>query len=144
MHYLTSGFLFFDIFTSLPVSFFELVSQAECVAGGAEANESIDSTQFRFARVVKPLRWIKIARVLKIGKGGGMMSNLMDRWNISPCKSISTALRCVDCIRLGTFFSDFMLTPHCLCSERETRKRAWNARLVHPSDGLLVVAMESH
>ena len=40
--------------------------------------------QLRMIRVVKPLRWFKLARIVKLAKGGFVMNLLMDYFNISP------------------------------------------------------------
>lgn len=35
-------------------------------------------------RAIKPLRWFKIARIMKLGKAGPIIHLLMDYWNITP------------------------------------------------------------
>ena len=35
-------------------------------------------------RALKPLRFIKIIRIMKVGKAGPLIAHLMDYWNISP------------------------------------------------------------
>lgn len=77
------GFFFFDIITSVPVSFIELAAVAEC-ASAPDVEFAVESEQLRFARVIKPLRYVKIAKILRLGKGGGIVASLMDHWSISP------------------------------------------------------------
>ena len=83
------GSFFFDCFTSFPVSFFELVTAQACkeiqtsdVAG--DSSESGGHTGLRLIRAIKPLRWFKIARIMKLGKAQGIVHLLLDHWNISP------------------------------------------------------------
>jgi len=73
--------LLFDLVTSFPVSFFDLATIAACKG---DASESADGTAFRFIRSLKPLRWFKIARIMKLGKGSMIASYLMDYFRISP------------------------------------------------------------
>ncbi len=88
MMYLKGSFVF-DCFTSFPVSFFELVTAQVCkeiqtseVAG--EPSESGGHTGLRLIRAIKPLRWFKIARIMKMGKITRIVTLLFDHWNISP------------------------------------------------------------
>jgi len=77
------GSFFFDLVTSFPVSFFELSASAACadLAGG----DTVDTgSQLRMIRVIKPLRWFKIMRIAKLGKGESLVTVVMDYWNISP------------------------------------------------------------
>jgi len=70
--YVTSGGLPFDLFTSIPVSFVEVSVKMACDAvGGSAGNESAGETdsesfELRFIRMIKPLRWFKLARMLKV------------------------------------------------------------------------------
>jgi len=84
MRYLRGGFAF-DVFTSFPVSFFELAAQAACQqqAAGGEVT-SVDSGQLRIIRVLKPLRWFKLARIAKLGKAENVVNFLMDFFLITP------------------------------------------------------------
>ena len=97
--YLKSDFLF-DCVTSIPVSFFELVAEAAC----AEADGSGTSADgnLRFIRAIKPLRWLKIARVMKVGKAGPIANLLMDHFRIAPMtgKTFKVALMLVMTIHL--------------------------------------------
>ena len=89
------GFFLFDCITSFPVSFFEVAARNECArmarekVQDASGGEALDSTNLRFIRAIKPLRWFKIARIIKLAKGGGIMNHIMDWWNISP-KQVKT------------------------------------------------------
>ena len=79
------GFFLFDLITSVPVSFIELAAIAECGrSASGEIQFEVESTELRFARAIKPLRYVKIMRILRLGKGGGLVASLMDHWNISP------------------------------------------------------------
>ena len=80
--YLQGSFLF-DVVTSFPVSFFELSVQAAC-AGARQGDPDVGGAQLRFIRAIKPLRWFKIARILKLGKAGPIIVLFMDTWDISP------------------------------------------------------------
>ena len=74
------GSLIFDMVTSFPVSFFELVAQTACNSGQAPA----DSGPLRLVRAIKPLRLIKIVRLAKVGKAGPLIARLADAWDITP------------------------------------------------------------
>jgi len=65
------------------VSFFELSVQAACAASLQE-DSSIGGTQLRFVRAIKPLRWFKIVRVLKLGRVSSTIVFFMDCFEISP------------------------------------------------------------
>jgi len=78
------GFFVFDLITSVPVSFIELAAVAECGKASSDVEFSVESEQLRFARAIKPLRYVKIAKILRLGKGGGLVASLMDHWSISP------------------------------------------------------------
>ena len=70
--YVTGAFVF-DLITSIPVSYIELQVQIACArlaAGGDGTGVGIDPQQLRFVRALKPLRWFKLARVLKLRSGG--------------------------------------------------------------------------
>ena len=77
------GMFWFDLVTSFPVSFFELAAKAACERA-EDSGAQVDSGQLRFIRAIKPLRWFKIARIMKLGKAGPIINLLMDYWNISP------------------------------------------------------------
>jgi hypothetical protein len=85
--YLKSSFLF-DCFTSIPVSFFELASAAQC-EHVKNSDAAVDGASLRLIRAIKPLRWFKIIRVMKLSKVAPLLTMLMDHWGISP-KSIGT------------------------------------------------------
>jgi len=38
----------------------------------------MDSGELRFIRAIKPLRWFKIARIMKLGKFGGIIDTIND------------------------------------------------------------------
>jgi CRP-like cAMP-binding protein len=80
--YLKGGF-WFDVVTSIPVSFVELAVQAAC-AEAKSSGEQVDSGALRMIRSIKPLRWFKIFRVLKLGKAAPLAFRVMDYYNISP------------------------------------------------------------
>ena len=70
--YVTGAFAF-DLITSIPVSYVELEVQIACAraaAGGEGTGVEIDPQQLRFVRALKPLRWFKLARVLKLRSQG--------------------------------------------------------------------------
>jgi len=97
--YLKSDFLF-DCVTSIPVSFFELAAEAACAkadGSGAGADGNL-----RFIRAIKPLRWLKIARVMKVGKAGPVANLLLDHCGIAPqsSKTFKVALMLVMTIHL--------------------------------------------
>ena len=79
------GWFVFDVLTSIPVTFFELSVIANCNQATA-TEDSLDASpaQLRFMRVLKPLRYFKLARIMKIGRGGGLRAALMDYFGISP------------------------------------------------------------
>jgi CRP-like cAMP-binding protein len=97
--YLKGDFLF-DCVTSIPVSFFELAAEAACAkadGSGAGADGNL-----RFIRAIKPLRWLKIARVMKVGKAGPVANLLLDHCGIAPqsSKTFKVALMLVMTIHL--------------------------------------------
>jgi len=76
------------------VSFFELWAQAQCAASiaaeGAVAVEGeVGDMRLRMIRAIKPLRWFKIARIMKLGKAGPIIVLLMDSYNITPTQGLS-------------------------------------------------------
>jgi len=78
--YLTGSF-WFDALTSFPVSFFELAAEIAC------ANDevvNVDSGQLKFTRAIKPLRWLKIARILKLCKASRKFNAAMDTLGLTP------------------------------------------------------------
>ena len=76
------GWFLFDLVTSFPVSFFELAVMENCSKAGSDGD--VDSGPLRFIRVMKPLRWFKLARIMKLGKMSEVSNSLMDYFNISP------------------------------------------------------------
>ena len=80
--YLKGGF-WFDLVTSIPVSFVELAVQPACEAAKS-GGEAVDSGTLRMIRCIKPLRWFKILRVMKLGKAAVLVNLIMDHFNISP------------------------------------------------------------
>ena len=80
--YMKGSFLF-DLITSFPVSFFELSAVAACA--NLDEGQTVDGgSQLRIIRVIKPMRWFKIMRLAKLGKGESLITVVMDYWNISP------------------------------------------------------------
>ena len=77
-HYVSGGFLF-DVATSIPVSYIELIANAACSQA-----EGAPSQQLRFVRALKPLRWFKLARVMKLNKGGAVLAVIFDHFMLSP------------------------------------------------------------
>jgi CRP-like cAMP-binding protein len=59
------------------------VAEAVCKKA-AETNQEVDNASLRIIRAIKPLRWFKIARVMKLGKAGPLVLKIMDYYNISP------------------------------------------------------------
>ena len=53
-------------------------------------------------RAIKPLRWLKIARIMKLGKAGPIINILKDYWNISPKqgKTVKVLVVLVLCIHI--------------------------------------------
>ncbi len=84
--YLKGGF-WFDALTSFPVSFFELAGEMACAK---DTSPHVDSGQLKFIRAIKPLRWLKIARILKLCKASGKLNAAMDALSITP-QFISTS-----------------------------------------------------
>ena len=78
------GWFWFDAVTSIPISYLELAIVAECAstgqppaasdASGAAVTE--DPTTLRLMRWVKPMRYFKIIRILKIAKGGEFINQV--------------------------------------------------------------------
>jgi hypothetical protein len=71
-----TGNMAFDVFTSIPVSYVELSIQDACAtaaAAGAESGAGIDPGQLRFIRAIKPLRWFKLARIIKLNNSGNLI-----------------------------------------------------------------------
>jgi hypothetical protein len=92
------GMFVFDVVTSVPVSFFELVSKLECDrAMAAGEGSSSSGSQLRFIRSIKPLRWFKLGKVFRIAKFGHVLTLILDSCNISPrqgktCKVLTALL----------------------------------------------------
>jgi hypothetical protein len=59
-------------------------SLTPCLPLSLSHGQVVDSSQLRFVRAIKPLRWFKVARIIKLAKGGGVITVFMDSWNISP------------------------------------------------------------
>jgi len=77
------GMFTFDVVTSFPVSFIEVAAAAECqVADGVDS--AVDGGQLRIIRALKPLRWFKLARIVKLGKADQILDAVTDYWMISP------------------------------------------------------------
>ena len=54
------------------------------------ASTSVGGTQFRLVRAIKPLRYFKIARIMKLGKASPIIAFLMDSWEVTP-KQVQSA-----------------------------------------------------
>jgi len=80
--YFKGGF-WFDALTSFPVSFFELAGEMAC-ATPENASLNVDSGQLKFIRAMKPLRWLKIARILKLCKASRKFDAAMDTLGLTP------------------------------------------------------------
>jgi hypothetical protein len=78
-HYV-SGALTFDILTSFPVSYFELLGKIACDNGDQPA----DTGALRLVRALKPFRLIKMARLAKVGRVGPIVAKACDWYNITP------------------------------------------------------------
>jgi len=81
-HYIMGSFAF-DILTSIPVSFVELTVANAC-AGGNNPAAGIDSSQLRFIRAMKPLKWFKLARIFKLQQASNVMSMVCDFFGFEP------------------------------------------------------------
>ena len=84
--YLKGGF-WFDAITSFPVSFFELAGEMACAK---DASLNLESGQLKFIRAMKPLRWLKLARILKLCKASRKFDAVMDTLGLTP-QFISTS-----------------------------------------------------
>jgi hypothetical protein len=84
-NYATSSFPF-DLCTSIPVSFVELAIQAACSAAtpGDELSENANSIQLRFVRILKPLRWLKLSRIIKLNGFGNILASVCDMLDVQP------------------------------------------------------------
>ena len=51
--------------------------QSECATAAIQEDVNVGGTQLRMIRVIKPLRWFKIARIMKLGKAGPIIHLLM-------------------------------------------------------------------
>ena len=84
-HYVGRGFLF-DVATSIPVSYIELIANAACShvdqSAGLDA-EGAPSQQLRFVRALKPLRLFKLARMMKLNKGGAVVAVIFHHFMLS-------------------------------------------------------------
>lgn len=98
------GYFWFDVLTSIPISYIELIILADCNSQSTDKASIVgnDPTHLRLMRWVKPLRWAKIARILKIAKGGEFITQTMEYWNVSPmqAKLIMTTSMLVICIHM--------------------------------------------
>ena len=102
------GSFFFDVFTSIPVSFVELSVKFSCEAAavsgqGANADSAIDPTQLRFIRAMKPLRWFKLARIIKLNSSGNQLAFALDYIGMEPRdqRLAQLAARIIGLIHLG-------------------------------------------
>jgi len=95
-----SGSFAFDVSTSIPVSYIELMANAACsqLEGGAAPSQEL-----RFVRALKPLRWFKLARVMKLNKSGDVLAIISDYLMLSPKRqrSITVLLSIFGAIHLG-------------------------------------------
>jgi hypothetical protein len=85
--YVRSGGLLFDMCTSIPVSFVELSVAIACEAALAENQEMesvTESVELRFIRTIKPLRWFKLARIIKLQRVTTLISHTCDNLGIEP------------------------------------------------------------
>ena len=78
------GMFLFDCVTSIPVSFFELVAKVECDRAAGQVDAAAGGSQLRIIRAIKPLRWFKIGKVMRLGEFGAVINLLMDYLNVSP------------------------------------------------------------
>ena len=121
--YIFKGGLAFDLLTSIPVSFFELAQAQECrsfAPTGQHGNgEPVTESQskLRMIRVMKPLRFMKIVRVFKLGKLSFVFDILCDRFNISP-KTAKAFLTFVQLIMVIHILGSFWWLYKVLNSER--------------------------
>jgi hypothetical protein len=104
-HYATST-LVFDLVTSIPVSFVELSIAFECRASGQKSGDhdlAVDGTQLRFIRILKPLRWLKLARIVKLNRIGDAVKFAGDYFGFEPKyqRMMLLAARVVGLIHLG-------------------------------------------
>lgn len=65
LQYVRSGAMFFDMFTSIPVSYLELAAEFNCLSGSENENSS---SELRMLRIVKPLRLFKLLRIIRAMK----------------------------------------------------------------------------
>jgi hypothetical protein len=108
-NYLKNNFIF-DMFTSIPVSYVELTIATQCqhaAASGQSGNEAVGSTQLRFIRILKPLRWFKLARVIKINKASAAIDFIVDYFSISPSvhKTLTLCAGILGSIHLAACFA---------------------------------------
>jgi len=85
-HYTRHGLLF-DVFTSIPVSFMELADWQACqraMAKGQEGVEKLPGSTLRMIRFMKPFRWFKIARILKMSRMKDIFIVVEDQLGIPP------------------------------------------------------------
>ena len=84
------GYFAFDCATSFPVSFFELMALQDCAKAASSEGQvgsmvGMDNTrELRFVRAIKPLRLFKLARIVKLTKGGVLVATITDFFSISP------------------------------------------------------------
>jgi len=64
-NYFRSGAMFFDMFTSIPVSYLELAAEINCLEGSQDEG---GSSELRMLRIVKPLRLFKLLRLIRAMK----------------------------------------------------------------------------
>ena len=103
-NYLTGSFLF-DVCTSVPISYLELSVANVCadIASGVGGEVTIESTQLRFIRAMKPLRWFKLARVIKLNQTSQTTTFVSDYIGLDPRhqRLLLLTLRVAGLIHLG-------------------------------------------
>eukprot|EP00286_Rhodomonas_abbreviata_P000318 CAMPEP_0181290624 /NCGR_PEP_ID=MMETSP1101-20121128/1514_1 /TAXON_ID=46948 /ORGANISM="Rhodomonas abbreviata, Strain Caron Lab Isolate" /LENGTH=1212 /DNA_ID=CAMNT_0023394923 /DNA_START=415 /DNA_END=4052 /DNA_ORIENTATION=- len=74
------GRFIFDVLTSMPTSWFDLIAYNSCYDGKAESSSSVTDI-LKFIRLLKPLRLFKLLRIIKFAK----IFDILDRiLRISP------------------------------------------------------------
>lgn len=103
-NYLCGSFLF-DLCTSIPVSFVELSVKVACEAAAkdGDANSGIDDLSLRFIRAMKPLRYVKLARIMKLNKIGNLITTASDYCGLEPRhqRLMMLGMRIVGLIHMG-------------------------------------------
>jgi hypothetical protein len=62
----------------IPVSFVEIYFETQCALAASDVAASIDPSQLRFIRAAKPLRYLKLARILKLSHFAHTVSSVCD------------------------------------------------------------------